>query len=133
MNSNSDIKIKRQYKYLKKLLSDDYEITSEEFSFIINSLEIQSLLDNFHKLTHIGIGILDMKGKVHVHTEWQDICTKFHRVNPQSCRNCIDSDIFLTKEIKEGKYLMYKCKNNMRSLATPIYFGEKRIGTLYFG
>ncbi|WP_324473498.1 PAS domain S-box protein [Methanospirillum sp.] len=118
---------------LDSILTPEYDITEEEFGNIIDSHEIQLLMDDFYALTHIGIAILDLKGNILVATGWQDICTKFHRVNEESAKNCRDSDIFLTTNVKPGQYLVYKCKNNMWDMVTPIFLGEKHMGNLFLG
>jgi PAS domain S-box-containing protein len=118
---------------LDNLLSPDYDISEEEFRNIINSTELQAIMDDFYALTHIGVAILDMKGNILVATGWQDICTQFHRIHPETSRNCLESDLYLTENVKPGEYLAYKCKNNMWDIATPIVVGGKRIGTLYLG
>ncbi len=118
---------------LDNLLSPDYDISEEEFGNIVNSTKLQAIMDDFYALTHIGVAILDMKGHILVATGWQDICTQFHRVHPETSRNCLESDLYLTENVKPGEYLAYKCKNNMWDIATPIVVGGKRIGTLYLG
>ena len=104
-----------------------------ELANVVNIPQIQSLMDDFYKLTNIGIAILDLKGNILVATGWQDICTKYHRVHPDTLRNCIESDLHLTKNVNEGEYLVYKCKNNMWDMVTPIVMGGKRVGNLYLG
>lgn len=118
---------------LESVLSPDVEMSSEDFANIINSDQLQSLMDDFYKLTHIGIGILDMKGQILVATGWQDICTKFHRVHPETNKNCIESDVYLSEHVKPGEFVKYKCKNNMWDMATPIVLGGKRMGTVFLG
>jgi len=60
---------------------------------IIDTQAIQSMMDCFFNLTNIGIAILDLQGKILVATGWQDICTQFHRIHPESCKNCLKSDL----------------------------------------
>jgi ligand-binding sensor protein len=69
------------------------------------------------------MSITDLKGNVLVGVGWQDICTKFHRVHPETCKNCIESDIELSAGVFEGEYKLYKCKNNMWDVSTPIMVG----------
>lgn len=94
---------------------------------------IQSLMDDFYKITHIGAGILDVSGEILVKTGWQDICTKYHRVHPETRKHCMESDTILTENIRQGEFKLYKCKNNMWDIATPIIVGEKHLGNLYLG
>ena len=118
---------------LDSILSPDYTVEEEEFSNIIDSDAIQSLMDDFFKLTNIGIAISDLKGTILVATGWQDICTKFHRVNPESRKNCIESDLALSRSVPPGEIRYYKCKNHMWDTVTPIYIGGKHMGNLFLG
>lgn len=108
-------------------------VVEDEFGKIIDGSQIQSLMNDFYKLTNIGVAILDLKGKILVATGWQDICTKFHRVHPESLKNCIESDLQLSQGVKKGEYLIYKCRNNMYDMVTPIVVGERHVGNLYLG
>ena len=100
---------------------------------IIDTQAIQSLMDDFFSLTNIGVAILDLNGKVLVATGWQDICTQFHRVHPESCRNCLESDLELSNGVEPRTFRLYRCQNNMWDMATPITVGNKHIGNLYLG
>lgn len=109
------------------------ETEALKLSEIINVEEIQTMMDKFYGFARIPMAIIDQEGNVLVGVGWQDVCTKFHRVNPESCRNCIESDLQLTNGIKEGEFLLYKCKNGMWDMATPIIIGEKQMGNLFIG
>ncbi len=118
---------------LEALLLPDGDIGNLELADIIDVEAKQSLMDDFYSLTKIGVGIVDLKGRVLVSTGWQDICTKFHRVNPVSCRNCTESDLYLSSAIEPGSYKVYKCKNNMWDISTPIVVGNKHLGNILLG
>ncbi len=105
-------------------------LTLEE---IFDTGAIQSLMDDFHKLTDFGVAILDLDGKVLVATGWQDICTEFHRIHPETSRNCLESDLTLSNGIEPGAFRLYPCKNNMWDMATPIMVGNRKVGNLYLG
>jgi len=87
---------------------------------IINAEEIQSIMDDFCYLTNMVTAVLDLKGNVIAATGWQDICTKFHRINPKTAHNCTESDLFLSKNLKPGEYIEYKCKNGLWDVVTPL-------------
>jgi len=91
------------------------------------------MMDDFFSLTSIGIAILDLHGKVLVATGWQDICTKFHRVNPKTCANCVESDNLLSEGVAPGTFRIYRCKNNMWDIVTPITIGGNHLGNLFLG
>ncbi|EHQ35585.1 PAS domain S-box protein [Methanoplanus limicola] len=118
---------------LESILSPDYDIKDEELRNIINTEEIQSLMDDFHRITDIGIAILDTKGNILIAAGWQDICTKFHRIHPETQKNCNESDLELTTDIKPGEIRQYKCKNNLWDISTPIYIAGRHMGNMYLG
>ncbi len=118
---------------LDALLLPDGDIGHLELADIIDVGAIQALMDDFYSLTKMGFAIVDLNAKVLVSTGWQDICKKFHRVNPVSCRNCLESDSFLSSGIGQGQYKLYKCKNNMWDISTPIVVGKKHLGNVFFG
>ncbi|HEY3277902.1 MAG TPA: PocR ligand-binding domain-containing protein, partial [Syntrophorhabdaceae bacterium] len=102
-------------------------------SDLIDSEALQPLVDDFCRLTGIGAAVVDLEGKILVSSGWQEICTKFHRLHPESRRNCVESDITLTRGAVEGTFNVYKCKNNMMDLATPIMAGPAHVGNLFLG
>ena len=118
---------------LESILSPEGDIGSLELTDLIDADALHALLQSFHQLSGIPVGIIDMKGKVLVGVGWQDICTKFHRVNPESCRHCIESDTQLSAGVHEGEHRLYKCKNNMWDVATPIMVGRRHVGNIFTG
>lgn len=118
---------------LDAILSPEGDISRLPLEDILDIPAIQLLMDEFHRLTHIGIAIIDLNGKVLVGTGWQDICTLFHRVHPESAACCQESDIQLSKGVEPGNFKIYKCKNGMWDMATPIMIGSAHIGNLFLG
>lgn len=109
------------------------DLSNIELSDVIDAVALQGMMDDYYDLTGIGIGILDLKGKVLVGTGWQDICVKFHRAVTESCKFCHDSDIFLSINVPPGTFKAYRCKNNMWDIATPIMHGDRHIGNIFLG
>ncbi len=118
---------------LDAILSPDVEIAQQELSAIIDVPSLQVMMDHLYTLTRVGFSIIDLKGNVLVGTGWQDICTQFHRVNPESCRNCIESDLYLTQDVKPGEFRTYKCKNGLWDIVTPLYIGGRHVGNVFTG
>ena len=104
-----------------------------ELADLLDAPALQSMMDAFFALEHIGIGIIDLAGKVLVATGWQDICTKFHRVHPQACKHCIESDTLLSAGVEPGAFKTYRCRNNLWDSATPIVVGGRHMGNLFLG
>lgn len=124
---------KRVRDKLESVLSPASDIGALDLADIIDTQSLQATMDYFYDLTHIGIGIVDMHGQVLVATGWQDICTQFYRVHPETNRNCIASDTELSAGVAQGTYKLYRCKNGMNDIATPIVVGGKHIGNLFLG
>lgn len=113
--------------------SEALEIPNLELSKIIDAHAIQSLMDDFYRLAHIPMGLIDLKGNILAGVAWQDICTKFHRIHPETCKNCIESDIKLSVGVPPGEFKLYRCKNNMWDVATPVMVGGKHVANIFSG
>lgn len=100
---------------------------------ILDIEAIQSIMNDFYILTDIGIGIIDMTGEVLVATGWQEICTMYHRVHVITQQYCVESDLYLTGNIKKGEFLEYNCKNHLRDIVTPIFVDDEHVGNIFFG
>jgi PAS domain S-box-containing protein len=118
---------------LDSILTPEGDIGNLNLADIIDTKAIQSLMDDFYKLTHIPMGLNDLEGNVLVGVEWQEICTRFHREHPETGGYCIESNTRLSAGIPEGEFRLFKCKNNMWDIATPIMVGGKLIGNLFMG
>ena len=118
---------------LDSILSPEGDVTDVELRDVLDIEVVQPLMEDLSKLIGMGVAIIDLDGKVLIGAGWQDICTKFHRVHPESCKNCLESDCQLTAGVPPGKFKLYKCKNNMWDVATPIMLGERHIGNLFSG
>jgi len=90
-------------------------------------------MDDFYKLTHIPIGINDLKGNVLVSVGWQEICARFHRVHPEASKHCVESDIKLSAGVTPGEFKLYRCKNNMWDIVTPIMVSDQHVGYVFGG
>jgi PAS domain S-box-containing protein len=100
---------------------------------VIDTRLIQSLMDDFYKLAHITMALVDLKGNVLVGVGWQDICTQFHRICPGTCKNCMESDTELSSGVSHGEFKQYRCKNGMWDIATPIIVGGQHVGNAFLG
>ena len=116
------------------ILSPEADIKKNlELAEIIDTPTLQSLVKDFYEMTHVPIAVMDHRGRWLAGLEWQNICLNFHRVHPETCRHCIESDTQLAVGIQLGEFRLYKCKNNMWDVATPIIVGGNQIGTIFSG
>ncbi|MGV8122298.1 MAG: PAS domain S-box protein [Candidatus Xenobiia bacterium LiM19] len=100
---------------------------------IIDSEALQLLMDDLYRITGISSAIIDIRGRILVASQWQDICTKFHRIHPDTKKHCEESDICLASGISPGSHRIYRCMNNMWDMATPIMAGGVHMGNLFVG
>ncbi|MFB3813338.1 MAG: PocR ligand-binding domain-containing protein [Terriglobales bacterium] len=118
---------------LDSILSPQADIGNLQLADVLDTPVLQMMMEEFHKFSRVPMAIIDLEGRVLVGVGWQDICTKFHRVNQQSCKHCVESDVELSAGIPPGEYRVYRCKNNMWDVATPITVGGKHVGNVFTG
>ena len=108
---------------------------------MIDYSTLQSLFESFHALCGVPLTITDIDGNL-LYTPNGDllaaggirVCTHYHRQCEQTKKNCIISDIYLSRLIKSGeKHAIYKCLNGLVDLAVPIHFEGELIGNLFSG
>lgn len=109
------------------------DLSRQELVNIIDAEALQSMMNDLYAVTKIGFAIIDLKGNVLASAGWQNICLKFHRTNPQTLWNCLESDLVLTEGVAQGEFKTYKCKNNMWDIVTPIIVDNRHVGNLFSG
>jgi PAS domain S-box-containing protein len=115
------------------IVSSSRDIEDMDLADIIDVQAVQSLMDDFYKFAPLTMALVDLKGNVLVSVGWRDICTRFHRVNPETCKHCVESDTKLSAGVLPGEFKLYRCKNNMWDIATPIMVGGQHIGNIFSG
>lgn len=118
---------------LNGILSPKGDIGSLNLKDIIDTPAIQSLMDDFYEISGIPMAVIDLEGTVLVGVGWQDVCVKFHRSHPEACKFCIESDTALTSDVPFGEFRLYKCKNHMWDVSTPLVVGDRHLGNLFIG
>jgi PAS domain S-box-containing protein len=128
--ARSEGRIRRR---LESLLAPEGDIGTLELGDLLDIPALQALMEDFTRASGTATAILDTQGTVLVATGWQDICTRFHRVHQVTAAFCTESDLALAKDLKEGEYLAYKCRNNLRDVVTPLYIGGRHMGNIFTG
>lgn len=118
---------------LESILSPEANSERLELADLLDIPAVQSLAEEFYQLAHIPMFIVDLRGTPVVGAGWQEICTKFHRTNPEACKNCRESDLELSTGVAPGQFKLYKCKNNLWDVVTPIMVGGQQVGNLFSG
>lgn len=95
---------------------------------------LQELQDKLNVIYSFPSAIIDNDGKILTAVAWQDICTKFHRINPESEKECIKSDQYILDHLHEANpAVSYKCPHGMMDNATPIIIDGKHLGNFFTG
>lgn len=95
---------------------------------------LQGLLDEIHRTFGISCGVIASDSSIIAASEWQDICTKFHRIHPDSELECIKSDRYAFDHVDEAtSSILYQCPRGMTSTATPIFIEGKHLANFLVG
>jgi len=101
---------------------------------LIDIPQFQSILDKLNEIYSFPSAIIDNEGNVLTATAWQDICTKFHRVNSKSDLECIKSDKYIAEHLAEANpSISYNCPHGMVDNAIPIIINGKHIANFFTG
>ena len=123
----------RVRKKLDAIMTPEGDIGLLRLSDIIDVPVLQAVMDDFSRLTGAAVAIIETDGTILVASGWQEICTQFHRVHPKASKNCIESDTTLSTGVRPHEFRLYKCKNNMYDVVTPIIVGDHNLGNLFTG
>ena len=105
-----------------------------KFSEIVNIEELRELCESYTAITGAVTALLELDGDILVATGWQDICTRFHRVNDATACRCRESDTILAGGLKKGvQYNVYKCKNGLVDVAVPIMIRGEHVANFFTG
>ena len=105
-----------------------------QFSDIVDISELQRICESFTTMTGAVMAILDLDGNILVATGWKDICTRYHRVNPNTASRCRESDTVLAGKLEAGeRYNVYKCKNGLIDVAVPILIEGEHVANFFTG
>ena len=101
---------------------------------LIDFEKVNVLLEGFNNTTGFVTAILDLDGTVLSKSGWRQICTEFHRINPETAKKCKISDTVLAGKMAEGeKYHFYKCLNGLVDVAIPVIIKGEHIANLFTG
>lgn len=105
-----------------------------ELSDLIDIPQLQKLLDSFYNATGINSGIVARDGTILTMTKWKDLCTKFHRINPESEKRCIESDKYILNQFENGNNTAsFRCKNGLIDVGAPIVVDGTFLATIFVG
>jgi two-component system cell cycle sensor histidine kinase/response regulator CckA len=103
-------------------------------SDLLDLTSIQKMADSHYRAASMPIGIIDaIDSSILVGAGWQDICSKFHRVHPESLKRCQESDDFIKDRLVRGQACSYKCKHGLWDIGIPIIVAGRHLATMFLG
>jgi len=95
---------------------------------------LRQLLESFDAIHSMPSAIIDIEGNILTATAWQEICTKFHRKNPETEKLCIESDTHIRSQLRNmGRHVVFRCPMGLVDSATPIVVDGKHLGNVFTG
>ncbi len=121
--------------YARERIALNRTMTKPTFTQIVDIPQIKQLLEAHFQTTGVLSAILDTNENILVAVGWQDICTRFHRANPDSLARCRQSDALIKSRMQElqGDILEYRCANGLQEVAMPIVIEGEHLATFFLG
>lgn len=101
---------------------------------LIDIEQFQLLQERMNNIYSFPSAIIDTEGNVLTAAAWQDICTKFHRTNPESKVECVKSDQYILSHLQEANpAVSYRCPHGLIDSAVPIIIEGVHYGNFFTG
>ena len=105
-----------------------------KFADLVDIPRLQFLIENFRRIMGVSFTVADIDGTEVIRDDWQDACQNFHRVNPESCRRCIQSDQERLQAMRQsGGFVSARCPNGLIDSAVPIYVEGAHLANVFTG
>lgn len=113
--------------------SNKFNLSDYKFCDLVDVDAFTKILDSFFEATGIPNGLVANNGELISKSGWMNACKQFHRVNYQSNKYCVESNIELINNLEDGQIINSICKNGLIDYATPIVIKGQKIATLFLG
>lgn len=101
---------------------------------IIDVKLVQALQDKLNAINPFPSALISREGKILTATAWQDICTKFHRINPETEKECIISDQYINNRLDQAQpAVSYRCPRGLVDNAIPIVIEGHHLANFFTG
>lgn len=101
---------------------------------LLNLEKLQEITEAFHAVTGLSSSVVDKEGRILAGSGWQEICSRFHRANEKTARNCLKSSEAIKQRLKEDcPHIVCKCPNGLYDAAAPVIVEGQHIASLFTG
>jgi signal transduction histidine kinase/ActR/RegA family two-component response regulator len=101
---------------------------------LIDIPRLQNLLDSLYQTAGIPSAVIDLDGNILTGSGWQDICTRFHRVDARTAKGCRESDrnIALGLSLSRG-HAQITCPRGLVDAAVPLVIEGMHVANIFTG
>ena len=101
---------------------------------ILGHEKLQHLTDQFYAATGISTSVVDERGNILAGSGWQEICSRFHRVQEKTARKCMKTAAGMQDRLQNGdSQILCKCPNGLYDAAVPVFVNGRHAGSLFAG
>ena len=119
---------------MRKRGSGDPNAPLYRLADLIDVPKLQRLLDSLNDAFDCPNAIIDNEARVLTGSGWQDLCTQFHRVHPETLGECQQSDLHIYGHLRQGSQtVIYACPRGMIDCASPIIIEGRHLGNVFVG
>ena len=119
---------------MRKRGTRDPEAPLYRLADLIDVPRLQGLLDSLNAAFDCPTAIIDNEARVLTGSGWQDICTQFHRIHPETLGECQQSDLHIYGHLLQGnEAVAYVCPRGMIDCASPIVIEGRHLGNVFIG
>jgi PAS domain S-box-containing protein len=104
---------------------------------LIDVARLQRTCEGLSAATGVTLAVLEPNGNILVSSGWQDICTRFHRVDPAAAAGCLESDTRINQRVLAGTdapgHIAYRCASGLWDVAFPLLVDGRHVATVFTG
>jgi PAS domain S-box-containing protein len=104
---------------------------------LIDLERLQHTCEGLSAATGVTLAVLEPAGTILISSGWQDICTQFHRVDPETAKGCLESDRRINERLMAGmdapEHIAYQCANGLWDVAFPLIVDDHHLATVFTG
>lgn len=110
------------------ILNEDYNLYD-----LIPYETIKALLEAHQRTLQVALGLVSPSNELLLSVGFQPICANFHRVHPDSCAACIESNAALQKKLLRDGMAAERCRNGLWDFAMPIMVRGRHLASVFIG
>lgn len=98
---------------------------------MIDIERLKKLFDIHFRQTGISSALIALDGTIYASTDWQDICSQFHRKNSEACKCCISAYEKASSRMTSGEsFVCYVCPFGLFGVAVPLIVKGEHIANM---